>query len=101
MVGGGSDSMIMVVQICVTNLTKTILERQSFDAKLLHSMQLLFVKVFQLVHGQVAIPVQVHTSEPECNVIVMILRNECYMTIPTTMKYDRLLKFDRYIQLSL
>ena len=48
-----------------THLTQAILEGQCLDAELLHPLELFLVKVFKLVHGQVAVPVQVHRAEPE------------------------------------
>ena len=45
-----------------THLTQTILERQRFNAQRLHALQLFLVKVFQFVHGDVTVAVQVHTS---------------------------------------
>ena len=41
-------------------LTQTIFEGQRLDAQRLHPLQLFFVKEFQLVHGYVAVAVQIH-----------------------------------------
>ena len=48
----------------ITNLTKAIFKRQSLYSELLHPLQLLFIKIFQLVHGEITVAVKIHAPEP-------------------------------------
>ena len=55
-------------------LTETVLKRKRFDAQRLHPLQLLLVEEFQLVHGQVAVTVKIHTPV-KCQSSSLILIN--------------------------
>ena len=60
-------------------LTKAVLEGQRLYPELLHPLQLLLVKVLQLVHGQHAVAVEVHAAEPVLDgggVALVLLREE-------------------------
>ena len=60
-------------------LTKTVIVGQGLDTELLHPLELLLVEELQLVHGENAVTVQVHTAEPvlySCGVSLVFLREE-------------------------
>jgi len=48
----------------LVHLTETIFEGQRFNAQLFHSLELLLVEELQLVHGEIAVAVQVHAAKP-------------------------------------
>ena len=48
----------------ITDLTKAIFKWQSLDSKLLHPLQLFFIKIFQLVHREITVAVKIHAPEP-------------------------------------
>lgn len=59
-------------------LAQTVVKWQRLDAELLHPLQLLLVEVLQLVHGDDAVPVQVHAAEPvlDGGVVALVLLGE-------------------------
>ena len=59
----GDTEQIDIATNCLY-LTKTVVEGQGLDAELLHALQLLLVEELELVHGEDAVPVQVHAAEP-------------------------------------
>lgn len=48
-------------------LAEAIMERKGLYAQGLHALQLLLVEVLQLIHGQIAVPVQIHTPGKQNN----------------------------------
>jgi len=63
----------------IQHLTKTVIVGQGLDTELFHPLELLLVEELELVHGENAVTVQVHTAEPvldSCGVPLVLLRQE-------------------------
>lgn len=78
------QASIFDLQWFMAHLTKTVLKGKCFNTELLHSLKLLFVKVFKFVHRQVAIPVQIHAAKPtKINVFFQIWCKNRLMVVST------------------